>query len=271
MEIKEIIQKLLDLQTHKWRKWEDTFYDEESGEVVAIPRKEVIDDSIHPEEKELLQLLYERIEEVETEDLRLLSEEIAWGDSIDQVPILYQLSERGDVLTAYRIGDVDRLQELCDNGNKDAAYFLGYMYNEGCEVCGVFIDKQKAREYYKMRLSDGDTLTDEEEDDEEEVGELQPSDYILKGEPEELAKVKILVEELAKEYGNPINKSDLWIPIGVFMNRIVGTDPDLRKYYGTLTSLTEVSETCIILHVESEDREPLFYALYYHFPDIDIE
>lgn len=175
---------------------------------------------------------------------------------------------RREILIAIGSPDVDVinpiqnpaiLQELCNNGSKNAALKLGQMYDKGDEKNGIFRHPLKAREYFKL-AGEKYKYEPEEEDPHE-------ADYFLKGSAQELAAVKALVDELAQKYGDACNEFGLYIPMNILMKTLVGS----RYYDGNLLSMNNDNPECIVLHAEANKMEPLLYALRQAFPYLEIE
>ena len=175
---------------------------------------------------------------------------------------------RREILIAIGSTDVDVinpiqnpaiLQELCNNGSKNAALKLGQMYDKGDEKNGIFRHPLKAREYFKL-AGEKYKYEPEEEDPHE-------ADYFLKGSAQELAAVKTLVDELTQKYGDACNEFGLYIPMNILMKTLVGS----RYYDGNLLSMNTDDPECIVLHAEANRMEPLLYALRQAFPNLEIE
>ena len=175
---------------------------------------------------------------------------------------------RREILIAIGSPDVDVtnpiqnpaiLQELCNNGSKNAALKLGQMYDKGDEKNGIFRHPLKAREYFKL-AGEKYKYEPEEEDPHE-------ADYFLKGSAQELAAVKTLVDELTQKYGDACNEFGLYIPMNILMKTLVGS----RYYDGNLLSMNTDDPECIVLHAEANRMEPLLYALRQAFPNLEIE
>ena len=175
---------------------------------------------------------------------------------------------RREILIAIGSPDVDVtnpiqnpaiLQELCNNGSKNAALKLGQMYDKGDEKNGIFRHPLKAREYFKL-AGEKYKYEPEEEDPHE-------ADYFLKGSAQELAAVKTLVDKLTQKYGDACNEFGLYIPMNILMKTLVGS----RYYDGNLFSMNTDDPECIVLHAEANTMEPLLYALRQAFPNLEIE
>ena len=175
---------------------------------------------------------------------------------------------RREILIAIGSPDVDVinpiqnpaiLQELCNNGSKNAALKLGQMYDKGDEKNGIFRHPLKAREYFKLA---GQTYKYEPEEE-----DPHEADYFLKGSAQELAAVKALVDELTQKYGDAFNEFGLYIPMNILMKTLVGS----RYYDGNLLSMNTDDPECIVLHAEANRMEPLLYALRQAFPNLEIE
>lgn len=81
------------------------------------------------------------------------------------------------------------MHELCDKGNKWAAYAIYEKYRWGDEEHGIFIDKERAKEYYDMA---GDIPYKAEWDPIDDAGEEYPSTYryLLTGDAATLDSIR---------------------------------------------------------------------------------
>ena len=175
---------------------------------------------------------------------------------------------RRDILAAIGSSDVDVvnpihdpaiLQDLCNNGSKSAALKLGQLYDKGDEKNGIFRNPVKARRYFKLAGKKYEYVPEEEDPHE--------ADFFLRGSAEELAAVKILVDELAQKYGEPANELGLYISMNVLIKTLVGS----HYYDGNLLTMNTDDPECIVLHAEANRVEPLLYALRQAFPNLNIE
>jgi len=136
---------------HKYRYWNETFVDEDTKEEVTILRCELIDGSFFEKKEEDEEWLIQKaldpilICHLSVEALKKLCYEIH-----DNSKLLLERIRKGDEAAAMDIDDPSFLQELCDKGNRYAAYALYEKYRWGDEEQGVFINLKKAREYYDL-------------------------------------------------------------------------------------------------------------------------
>ena len=126
-----LVEQLLQLQEKKWRKWVETFEDEDTHEMVDVEREELLTTETSDEEHELWQQIIPELPKLSDEELRTLQRQILSTD-IDNIPIVEVLALRGDVDALSQIGDIATLQELCEQGNQDAAREL---YEQACSGC----------------------------------------------------------------------------------------------------------------------------------------
>ena len=126
-----LVEQLQQFQEKKWRKWVETFEDEDTHEMVDVEREELLTTETSDEEHELWQQIIPELPKLSDEELRTLQRQILSTD-IDNIPIVEVLALRGDVDALSQIGDIATLQELCEQGNQDAAREL---YEQACSGC----------------------------------------------------------------------------------------------------------------------------------------
>lgn len=138
---------------------------------------------------------------------------------------------------------------------------LGELYRYGDEGIGVFVNREKAREFYALAGIGYDPAEDEEDDTPCEY------DYTLTGNADTLAAVKQMLDDLCQRFGTPDNELGLFVPLGMVMRVLVGTG----DYRGNILRMEQPSPDSLTLHVEANEGTPLLYALRQCFENIDIE
>lgn len=135
---------LLHGMNHKWEFWTETFVDEDTNMEVEVLRYEDVEGSTFEknegEEERLIQMVMEKKDRLTIEELTKLCLEID-----DNEELLLERIEKGNEEAAIFIENPAILQELCDKGNKYAAYELYYRYRWGDEENGIFINKREAK------------------------------------------------------------------------------------------------------------------------------
>ena len=126
-----LVEQLRQLQEKKWKKWVETFEDEDTHEMVDVEREELLTTETSDEEHELWQQIIPELPKLSDEELRTLQRQILSTD-IDNIPIVEVLALRGNVDVLSQIGDIATLQELCEQGNQDAACELYEQAYSGC-------------------------------------------------------------------------------------------------------------------------------------------
>ena len=249
---------LIDGMQHQYRSWTEPFIDEATNEETEVERLAMVDGTTFVQEagemERLTQMLYDakgRMSDDELSRVCLLD--------IDTTPLLLESIRRGDNEAAYFIENAAVLLDLCEKGNKYAAWQMGYLFDRGDEEHGIFKNPERAQEFFEM-------AGEEYEYEPEEDGPHE-ADYYLKGSAQELTAIKVLVEKLARQYGDVENECGLYIPLGVLMNVLVGSP----YYEGYLQTMNTDNPECVILHAEANRCEPLLYALREAFPYLNIE
>lgn len=252
--------------------WEETFTDENTGEEVKIIREEYIDGTLfEPDEtlkKRLIQIIYEQ-----AEYRQIGTDEIRWACKypLDEQPLLLMLVERGEEDAAGEIEDPAVLQKLCDKGNRWAAYALYNKYRWGDEKHGIFINKERAKEYYDQT---GDIPYKEEWTPIDEAGEEYPStyEYTLTGDAATLDGIEELIRDLCQRFGIPENEEDglgLYVPQRQLMKVLV--DSDTEFYRGNVLYLDREASDRLVITTESDHCEPLLYALRQCYENLSVE
>lgn len=268
--IHKLVEQFGKLQKKKYRFRMVDYVNEETGEKVSIERKELLVADPNDEDKEILKQICEGVKEATTDDLKAIwddAEDIFSADGI--LPVLQELSDRGDVYASDKLNYIDRLWELVHKGDEDdatlsAAAFLAHRYAYGDEEHGIFVDKKKAKELYDIAKWDGYD-PNEESDFENEVIE---GDYYLQGDPSELDKVEKDLKELAEKHGILDNGlGGMYVPFDFLFKKLVGSP----YYKGNITKMERLAANNLFLHSEGDTSEPLLYALRKYYPNLEIK
>ena len=138
---------------------------------------------------------------------------------------------------------------------------LGELYRFGDEGIGIYVNREKAKEYYALAGTDYDPAEDDEDDDPYEY------DYTLTGSADTLAAVKRLIDSLCQQFGTPGNELGIFVPLGMMMRVLVGTS----DYRGNILSMEQPAPDRLTLHVEANEGSPLLYALRQCFENLVVE
>lgn len=262
-QIHNLVEQFAELQRKRFRFWMEDFENEDTSEIVSVERSELLVAEPADEEKEILKQICNGAKEANTEDLNAFWHETSGFSNHDLLPVLQELSDRGDVHATDALNNIDRLWEMVQKGDKDAALYLAHHYAYGDEEHGVFIDKKQAKELYDLAEWD-DYDPNEESDDEYEVVE---SDYSLQGDPAELDKVEHDIRVLAEKYGVPDDGlGGMYVPFDILFKKLVGSP----YYEGNITKMRRVAANNLLLHAESSASEPLLYALKRYYSQIEV-
>ena len=258
---------------HKYKYWTETFVDEDTNEEVELLRYEEVEGSTFEksegEEERLIQMVMEQKDHIIVEELTKLCSEID-----DNQELLLARIEKGDEEAAIYIDDPAILQELCDKGNKWAAWELYFKNRYGDEENGIFIHHKEARLYYDLALKLGYELAEDGSDawdDTDDPGEEDPStyQYELTGDAETLNAVETLINDLCQKLGTPDNELGLYAPQRQLMKVLVGSDTEY--YRGNVITMDRESSDRLMITTEADKCEPLLYALRYCFENLNVE
>ena len=257
---------------HKYKYWTETFVDEDTNMEVELLRYEDVEgatfEKSEGEEERLIQMVMEQKDRLTVEELTKLCFEID-----DNQELLLARIEKGDEEAAIYIDDPAILQELCDKGNKWAAWELYFKNRYGDEENGIFIHHKEARLYYDLALKLGYELAEDGSDawdDTDDPGEEDPStyQYELTGDAETLNAVETLINDLCQRFGTPDNELGLYVPQRQLMKVLVGSDTEY--YRGNVITMERESSDCLVITTESDKGEPLLYALRYSFDNLNV-
>lgn len=258
---------------HKYKYWTETFVDEDTNMEVELLRYEDVEgatfEKSEGEEERLIQMVMEKKDRLTIEELTKLCSEID-----DNQELLLERINKGDEEAAVFINDPAILQELCDKGNKWAAWELYFKNRYGDEEHGIFIHHKEARFYYDLALKLGYELDEDGNDawdDTDDPGEEYPStyQYELTGNAETLNGVETLINDLCQKFGTPDNELGFYVPQRQLMKVLVGSDTEY--YRGNVITMERESPDHLIITTEADNGEPLLYALRYTFENLNVE
>ena len=178
--------------------------------------------------------------------------------------------EKCDEEQASSIDDPAILQELCDKGNKYAAYELYRKCMYGDEENGIFINKREAKKYFDL-AGDVPQQYEEEWNEVEDPGEEFPEEfcYTLTGNAQTLDGVEKLINDLCQQFGTPGNELGLYVPQQMLMKLLVGSDS--IYYRGNVLSMERQASDTLVIATEADNDEPLLYALRQAFSNLVVE
>jgi hypothetical protein len=156
------------------------------------------------------------------------------------------------------------LHRLADEGNdKDAMSELAFAYRFGYEHNGIYVNRRLAKKYYDK--------IGEQYDPEEDFSEDSPveTDYTLKGNAKTLNVIRDTINDFCQRFGTPDNEFGLFVPLQPLMKFLVGSGD--AAYRGNVLRMEQKDDNTLILHTESNNPDPLYYALHQCFPNLEIE
>ena len=254
---------------HKYKYWIEKFVDEDTNMEVELLRYEDVEGSTFEksegEEERLIQMVMEKKDRLTIEELTKLCSEID-----DNQELLLERIEKGDEEAATLINDPATLQELCDKGNKYAAFELYHKCMWGDEENGIFINKREAKHYYDL-AGDVPQQYEEEWGDVDDPGEEYPEEfcYTLKGNAQTLDAVETLINDLCHRFGTPGNEVGLFVPQQMLMKVLVGSGS--VYYRGNVMSMERQASDRLVVTTEADKGEPLLYALRHSFENLNVE
>jgi len=226
----------------------DFFEDDETHEIVPVPRKEMIErkriftDAEIGDVDAILLNIADHCETMSTDDLLFIAQKFFLYDTI---PFLDELHKRGD---------------------RWATIELARKNLWGDEEHGIFANFSKAKVLY-------DEVNEAYEiDGYDNSRPDEPSfyEYTLRGRPEDLNLVKQAIDQLIERYADEM-VIGFCLPQQFVMQLLVGTGDTSWRYRGEINSINASDSTCLVIKTIANDGEPLFYALRVCFRDIQVE
>ena len=120
-----------------------------------------------------------------------------------------------------------------------------------------------AKEYYEKIGEQYDPAEDATEDIPVET------DYTLKGNAETLKGIRDTINDLCQRFGTPDNEFGMFVPLQPLMKLLVGSDDN--TYRGNVMRMEQKDVNTLVLHTESNDPGPLYYALRQCFENLTVE
>lgn len=233
---------------NRYRTWDEELTDEDTGEPFTFTHAEKIDgETLFPRnDVEALRMLTNLCEDWQMTDRREL---------FKAVNIIRCTTEQDYTIILHR---------LADEGNeKEAMSELAETYRYGGEHNGIYINRPLAQEYYEKI---GEQYNPSEDDTEDSPVE---TDYTLKGNAETLKGIRDTINDLCQRFGTPDNELGMFVSLQPLMKLLVGSDDE--AYRGNVLRMEQKDANTLILHTESNNPGPLYYALHQCFPDLEIE
>ena len=233
---------------NRYRTWDEEFTDEDTGEPITVTHAEKIDgETLFPRNNvEALRMLTNLCEDWQMTDRREL---------FKAVNIIRCSTEQDYTMILHR---------LADEGNeKDAMSELAETYRYGNERNGIYINRLLAQEYYEKIGEQYNLAEDDTEDSPVET------DYTLKGNDETLKGIRDTINDLCQRFGTPDNELGMFVSLQPLMKLLVGSDDE--AYRGNVLRMEQKDSNTLVLHTESNNPGPLYYALHQCFPDLEIE
>ena len=233
---------------NRYRTWDEEFTDEDTGKPITVTHAEKIDgETLFPRNNvEALRMLTNLCEDWQMTDRREL---------FKAVNIIRCSTEQDYTMILHR---------LADEGNeKDAMSELAETYRYGNERNGIYINRLLAQEYYEKI---GEQYNPAEDDTEDSPVE---TDYTLKGNAETLKGIRDTINDLCQRFGTPDNEFGMFVPLQQLMKILVSSDDE--AYRGNVLRMEQKDANTLVLHTESNNPGPLYYALHQCFQNLEIE
>lgn len=262
------IQSLAKSLEQHFHRYTETVVDEDTGKEITVEREELVNPCATEEECELMEDIIADVANLSDEDLMAFRGCTMGFCPRDFDELYLELMRRGEESWAAHITSPTTLQELCDKGNKWAAYELYEKYYFGDEERGIFINKKRAKEYYNLA---GDVPFKGEWDPTDDDCEDDPTtyEYTLTGDAATLDGIETLIRDLCQKFGTPDNELGLFVPQRQLMKVLVGSDAGY--YQGNVLSMERNASDCLIITTEADHGAPLFYALRQCFGNLNVE
>lgn len=233
---------------NRYHTWDEEFTDEDTGEPFTITHAEKMEgETLFPRnDVEALRMLTDLCEDWQMTDRR---------DLFKAVNTLRCCTEQDYTIILHRLADEAK--------DKDAMSELAETYRYGDERNGIYINRGLAKEYYEKIGEQYNPAEDFTEDSPVET------DYSLKGNAETVKGIRDTINDLCQRFGTPDNEFGMFVPLQSFMKLLVGSDDE--AYRGNVLRMEQKDDNILVLHTESNNPGPLYYALHQCFPDLEIK
>ena len=233
---------------NRYRTWDDEFTDEDTGEPFTVTHAEKMEgETLFPRnDVEALRMLTDLCEDWQMTDRR---------DLFKAVNTLRCCTEQDYTIILHRLADEAK--------DKDAMSELAETYRYGDERNGIYINRGLAKEYYEKIGEQYNPAEDFTDDSPVET------DYTLKGNAETLKGIRDTINDFCQRFGTPDNEFGMFVPLQPLMKLLVGSDDE--AYRGNVLRMEQKNDNTLVLHTESNNSGPLYYALHQCFPDLQIE
>ena len=233
---------------NRYSTWDEEFTDEDTGEPFTFTHAESVDgETLFPrndvESLRLYTLICQNWQQIDSAELYQIWNAIRCCTTLDYTVLLHHLADEAN--------DKDAMSELAET------------YRYGDERNGIYINRPMAKKYYDMMGEDYDPAEDNTEDDPVET------DYTLKGNAETLKGIRDTINDLCQRFGTPDNEFGMFVPLQPLMKLLVGSDDE--AYRGNVMRMEQKDANTLVLHTESNNPGPLYYALHQSFPNLEIE
>ena len=233
---------------NRYSTWDEEFTDEDTGEPFTFTHAESVDgETLFPrndvESLRLYTLICQNWQQIDSAELYQIWYTIRCCTTLDYTVLLHHLADEAN--------DKDAMSELAET------------YRYGDERNGIYINRSMAKKYYDMMGEDYDPAEDDTEDDPVET------DYTLKGNAETLKGIRDTINDLCQRFGTPDNEFGMFVPLQPLMKLLVGSDDE--AYRGNVLRMEQKDDNTLVLHTESNNPGPLYYALHQSFPNLEIE
>ena len=233
---------------NRYRTWDEELTDEDTGEPFTFTHAEKMEgETLFPRnDVEALRMLTDLCEDWQMTDRR---------DLFKAVNTLRCCTKQDYTIILHRLADEAK--------DKDAMSELAETYRYGDERNGIYINRGLAKEYYEKI---GEQYNPEEDFTEDSPVE---TDYTLKGNAETLKGIRDTINDFCQRFGTPDNEYGMFVPLQPLMKLLVGSDDE--AYRGNVLRMEQKNDNTLVLHTESNNSGPLYYALHQCFPDLQIE
>lgn len=243
------VHVLVEGMTCKYHHWEENFLDEDTSEMVTVLRSESIEgETVFTRDEKLLGQIGKNI---------LTSFSTLSNDELKDLMFWCVSPEVKDVID----------EELYRRDDPETIRHRGDLYQYGDEANGIFIDYEKAKNYYDRVGEEFDPVKVARENRNDAVSVEYPefATYHIQGN--DVSVVKILLMELYDKYGEH-TEPFMYLPLEMVMKALVGSD----AYVGYIQSLTEHSPEKIEFSAEFYGCDPIYlkYALKQCFPKLNV-
>lgn len=239
--------------------YDEPFIDEDTNEIVNIPRREIDRKTPTKEQADRASRLYKRLAEIANDmtndELHYVNEKIS-NTMFDDYPFIKVLADRNDPDAVCRIA----IKYYCGDEKNDI--FIDY------DKCKALLEKAKSLNCVDAEYELQSLFSDEDQSDTDDADDVNFTTYKIKASHDVIKAIESLLSKCLSEHGTDCLELGVFIPLQNVFSALVKSD----NYDGNIRSY-KASDDTIEIKTESPSNviDAFKYALQKCFDVENIE